>query len=71
MDMITDLLAIRLDNRTLVDAIIVMVDHGLTKGVVLTPCSKTLTHEGAGDIFLNHICKRFGLPDSIISDRDP
>ena len=48
-----------------------MVDHGLTKGIVLTPCAKTLTHEGAGDILLNHVYKRFGLPDSIISDRDP
>ena len=39
--------------------------------VVLTPCAKTLTHEGAGDILLNHVYKRFGLPNSIISDRDP
>ena len=30
-----------------------------------------MTHEGAGDILLNHVYKRFGLPDSIISDRDP
>ena len=44
---------------------------GLQRGVVLTPCAKTLTHEGAGDILLNHVYKRFGLPDSIISDRDP
>ena len=71
MDLITDLPPVKLDDGTIVDAIMVVVDHGLTKGVVLTPCSKTLTHEGAGDILLNHVYKRFGLPDSIISDRDP
>jgi len=32
---------------------------------------KTLTEEGAGEILLNQPYKRFGLPDSIISDRDP
>ena len=71
MDMIMDLPTVTLENGTIIDAVMVMVDHGLTKGVVLTPCAKTLTHEGAGDILLNHIYKRFGLPDSIISDRDP
>ena len=71
MDLITDLPPVKLDDGTIVDAIMVVVDHGLTKGVVLTPCSKTLTHEGAGDILLNHVYKCFGLPDSIISDRDP
>jgi hypothetical protein len=71
MDMITDLPPITLENGVIIDAVMVVVDHGLTKGVVLTPCAKTLTHEGAGDILLNHVYKRFGLPDSIISDRDP
>ena len=71
MDLITDLPPVTMEDGTVVDAIMVVVDHGLTKGVVLTPCSKTLTHEGAGNILLNHVYKRFGLPDSIISDRDP
>ena len=71
MDLITDLPPVKLDDGTVADAIMVVVDHGLMKGVVLTPCSKTLTHEGAGDILLNHVYKRFGLLDSIISDRDP
>ena len=68
MDMITDLPPVTLENGTIIDAVMVVVDHGLTKGVVLTPCTKTLTHEGAGDILLNHVYKRFGLPDSIISN---
>ena len=71
MDMIMDLPPITLDNGTIIDAVMIMVDHGLTKGVVLTPCAKNLMHKGAGDILLNHVYKCFGLPDSIISDRDP
>jgi len=71
MDMITDLPPIELENGTIIDSIMVMVDHGLMKGVILTPCAKTLTEEGAGKILLNHLYKRFGLPDSVITDRDP
>ena len=71
MDLITDLPPVTLDNRTVVDAILSIVDHRLTKGVILTPCSKTLTEEGAGEILLHHVYKWFGLPDSIISDQDP
>ena len=71
MDMIMDLPPVTLENGMIINAVMVVVDHGLTKGVILTPCTKTLTHEGAGDILLNHVYKCFGLPNSIISDRDP
>jgi hypothetical protein len=68
MDMITDLPPIKLENGTVIDSLMVMVDHGLTKEVILTPCSKTLTEEGASEILLNNSYKRFGLPDSMISN---
>ena len=71
MDLITNLPPVTLNNRTIVDVILSIVDHGLTKGVILTSCSKTLTEEGAGEILLHHVYKQFRLPDSIISDRDP
>ena len=71
MDLITDLPPITLNNGTVVDMILSIVDHRLMKGVILTPCSKTLTEEGTGEILLHHVYKQFGLPDSIISDRDP
>ena len=72
MDLITDLPPITLNNGTIaVDVILSIVDHRLMKGVILTSCSKTLTEEGAGEILLHYIYKRFGLPDSIISDQDP
>lgn len=53
------------------DSILVVVDHGLTKGVILTPCKKTIKADGVADILLRKIYTRFGLPDKIISDRDP
>jgi hypothetical protein len=40
MDLITDLPPITLENGTIIDALMVVVDHGLTKGVVITPCAK-------------------------------
>ena len=71
IDLITDLPPITLNNGTVVDAILSVVDHGLTKGVILTLCSKTLTKEGTSKILLHHVYKWFGLPNSIISDWDP
>ena len=71
MDLITDLPPVTLDNGTIMDAILSVVDHGLMKGVILTPCSKTLTEEGTSKILLHHIYKWFRLPNSIISDWDP
>ena len=50
MDLITDLPPVTLDNGTAVNAILSVVDHGLMKGVTLTPCSKTLTEEGTDKI---------------------
>ena len=53
------------------DSILVVVDQGLTKGVILTPCKKTITAEETGQLLLENLYKRFGLPDKIISDRGP
>ena len=66
MDLITDLpLA---DGY---DSILVIVDQGLSKGVILVPCNKTITSEGTAHLLLENLYKRFGLPDKIISDRGP
>ena len=48
-----------------------MVDQGLLKGVILIPCSKTLTLEETAQLLLENLYKQFGLPDKIISDRGP
>jgi len=66
MDMITDLPMI--DGY---DSILSVVDHGLTKGVIFIPCSKTVTEEEVGKLLLKNVYRRFGLPDSFLSDRGP
>ena len=53
------------------DYILVMVDCGLTKGVILLPCNKTITAKQVAELLLEHLYKRFGLPDEFISDRGP
>ena len=66
MDLITDLPPV--DGY---DSILVMVDQGLSKRVILFPCAKTITWEGIAKLLQDNLFKRFGLPDRIISDRDP
>jgi Integrase zinc binding domain len=66
MDLITDLPPVEGYN-----SILVMVDQGLSKGVILCPCVKTITWEGTATLLHDSLFLRFGLPDKIISDRDP
>ena len=53
------------------DSLVVVVNHGLMKGVILVPCSKTIDAARVAKHFLHHIFKCFGLHDSLISDRGP
>ena len=53
------------------DSILVMVDQGLLKGVILISCSKTLTSEETAQLLLENLYKQFGLPDKILLDRGP
>jgi len=53
------------------DSIMVVVDHGLTKGVIFTPCNKSIDAEGVANIFFKKVFTRFGLYEKIISDRGP
>jgi transposase InsO family protein len=66
MDLITDLSPV--DNC---DSILVMVDRENTKRAILIPTAKTLTQEGAGQLLLDNLYKRFGLSDEILSDQGP
>ena len=49
----------------------VVVDHGLTKGVLFSPCNKTIDAIGTASLFHQTVYRRFGIPDKIISDRGP
>ena len=53
------------------DSIMVTVDHGSTKGVILEPCNKTIDAARTGKILLDSLYRRYGLPDKAISDRGP
>ena len=66
MDLITNLP--RADRYV---SILVMVDQGLSKGVILLPCNKMLASEDTACLLLKNLYKQFGLPDKIISDRGP
>ena len=50
------------------DSILVVVDHGLTKGVILAPCCKTIDAARITQLFFDNIFKHFGLHDTLISD---
>jgi Integrase zinc binding domain/Chromo (CHRromatin Organisation MOdifier) domain/Integrase core domain len=66
MDLITDLPPAEGSN-----SILVMVDQGLSKGVILCLTTKTVTMDGIGDLLHENLYKRFRLPDKMISDRGP
>ena len=53
------------------NSLLVVVDHGLTKGVILCPTKKTITAEGIANLFFHKVFLHFGLYDKIISDRGP
>ena len=52
------------------DAILVIIDL-LTRLAVLIPTTNTTTAQETAVLLFEHWYKRFGLPDSIISGRDP
>jgi len=45
-----------------------VVDHGLTKGVILCPTKKTVSTKGVASFFFHKVFLRFGLYEKIISD---
>uniref|UniRef100_A0A0W0GCX0 Putative reverse transcriptase-rnase h-integrase n=1 Tax=Moniliophthora roreri TaxID=221103 RepID=A0A0W0GCX0_MONRR len=66
MDLITDL-----PESDGSDSIMVVVDHSSTKGVIFIPCTKKLDATKAAELLFQHVYKRYGLAERIISDRDP
>ena len=53
------------------DSVMVMVDHGFTKGVIYCPCTKNIDSEGVAQLFFTYVFPQFGLHSKIISDRGP
>ena len=53
------------------DSVMVLVDHGLMKGVIYCPCTKNIDSEGVAQLFFTHVFPRFSLHSKVISDRGP
>jgi transposase InsO family protein len=53
------------------DAILTIVDHGCSRAAIFLPCSMTITGARTAQLYLEHLYRWFGLPQKIISDRDP
>ena len=66
MDFITDL-----PESNGFDSLFVVVDHDLTKGIIIVPCHNTIDALGTMRLYHDHVYRRFGLPTRIISDRGP
>ena len=65
-DLITDL-----PTSSGFDSLLVVVNHGLTKGVILCPTKKTITADRVATLFFHKVYLHFGLYDKIISDHGP
>src|SRR5713101_5786604 len=53
------------------DAIVVFINHNLTKATVIAPCHSTITADETVSLYLHHVWKCFGLPLHLISDHRP
>jgi Integrase zinc binding domain len=53
------------------DAILTIVDHGCSRAAIFLPCDMTITGPEIAQLYLDHVYKWFGLPNKVISDRDP
>ena len=51
------------------DSVMVVVDHGLMKGVIYCPCTKNIDSEGVAQLFFTNVFPQFGLHSKVISDR--
>jgi hypothetical protein len=65
-DFITDL-----PNNEGFDSIMVVVDQNAMKGIIFIPTNKTVSMAEAACLYYEKVYTWFGLPDKIISDRDP
>ena len=53
------------------DLINVVVDQGLSKGIIITPCNKTITAEETMTLFQNNVFNWHGLLTKIVLDHGP
>jgi hypothetical protein len=66
MDLITDL-----PKSDGFDSILTIIDQGCSKAAKFIPCNKTIDGPSVANKYLKHLIPWFGIPQRIISDRDP
>src|SRR5215467_11424153 len=71
MDLLTDLGNSIGNNGNTYDTILSIVDHGLSNGAIFVPTTKTSTATDIASLIMANIYPRYGLPDKMITDRDP
>ena len=60
-----------LPNSHRFDSVMVVVDHGLSKGVIYCPCTKVINAAGVTQLFFTHVFPWLGLHSKVISDQGP
>ena len=50
------------------DSVLTVTDHNCAKAVILIPCNKTITSKGVAKLYLEHVFKHVGLPNTFIHD---
>ena len=53
------------------DAILTIINQGCSRAAMFLPYATTITGPGIVQLYLDHVYWWFGIPDKIISDRDP
>ena len=53
------------------DSILLIIDHGMSKGIILVSCNKTATASDTAQMLIDNLYQRFSLPNKAISDRGP
>ena len=53
------------------DLILTITDHDCSKASLFIPCTEEITAEGVAELFVQRVFQYYGLPQKIISDRDP
>jgi hypothetical protein len=53
------------------DSILTVTDHDCTKAAIFIPCREEINAEGTAALYIQHVFAHFGLPQKVISDRDP
>ena len=51
--------------------ILMVTDHDCTKAAIFIPSNKEINVEGTAALYLKQVVTNFGLPNKIISNRDP